>query len=76
ALVDIPLFWTLFCLMFGIVVLVSRICPLTADSILPLIICIMGYGASLVLLVYLIAFKFRRRRSNCYIWCLIFILVS
>ncbi|NXM68780.1 ABCA5 protein, partial [Serilophus lunatus] len=76
ALVDIPLFWTLMCLMFGILVLFSQTCPLPASTILPLIICIIGYGISLVLLVYLIAFKFHRRRSNHYIWSLIFILVS
>uniref|UniRef100_A0A663M5Y7 ABC transporter domain-containing protein n=1 Tax=Athene cunicularia TaxID=194338 RepID=A0A663M5Y7_ATHCN len=64
ALVDVPLFWTLVCLMFGLVVLSLQI------------ICITGYGASLVLLVYLIAFKFRTGRSNRYIWSSIFILVS
>ncbi|NWI57598.1 ABCA5 protein, partial [Calyptomena viridis] len=76
ALVDIPLFWTLMCLMFGILVLFNHYCPFQASTILTLIICIIGYGISLVLLVYLIAFKFRRRRSNRYIWSLIFILVS
>ncbi|NXL28585.1 ABCA9 protein, partial [Glaucidium brasilianum] len=76
ALVDIPLFWTLVCLMFGVVVLFNRMCPLQASTVLPLIICIIGYGASLVLLVYLIAFKFRTGRSNRYIWSSIFILVN
>ncbi|NXU87573.1 ABCAA protein, partial [Xiphorhynchus elegans] len=76
ALVDIPLFWALLCLMFGILVLISRTCPLDTDTVLPMVICITGYGVSLVLLVYLIAFKFRRGRSNRYMWSLIFILVS
>ncbi|NXJ80406.1 ABCA5 protein, partial [Trogon melanurus] len=76
ALVDVPLFWTLMCLMFGVVLLLSGICPLQASSILLLIICVIGYGVSLVLLVYLIAFKFRTGRSSRYIWSLIFILVN
>ncbi|NXG20696.1 ABCA9 protein, partial [Grallaria varia] len=76
ALVDIPLFWTVLCLMFGILVLISHTFPFQAHSFLPLIICVIGYGVSLVLLIYLIAFKFRRGRSNRYVWSLIFILVS
>ncbi|NXR03835.1 ABCA5 protein, partial [Sagittarius serpentarius] len=76
ALVDVPLFWTLVCLMFGVVLLFNRTCPLQASTVLPLIICIIGYGVSLVLLIYLIAFKFRMGRSNRYIWSFIFILVN
>ncbi|NXT96579.1 ABCA5 protein, partial [Anhinga rufa] len=76
ALVDVPLFWTLVCLMFGVVLLFSRICPLQASTVLPLIICVIGYGVSLVLLIYVIAFKFRTGRSNRYIWSFIFILVN
>uniref|UniRef100_A0A8D0KU02 ABC transporter domain-containing protein n=1 Tax=Strix occidentalis caurina TaxID=311401 RepID=A0A8D0KU02_STROC len=37
ALVDIPLFWTLLCLMFGFVVLFNRTCPLQASTVLPLV---------------------------------------
>ncbi|NXN71449.1 ABCA5 protein, partial [Himantopus himantopus] len=76
ALVDIPLFWALVCLMFGIMLLFNRICPLQATAVLLLIICVIGYGVSLVLLVYLIAFKFRTGRSNRYLWSFIFILVN
>ncbi|XP_075374992.1 ATP-binding cassette sub-family A member 9-like [Mycteria americana] len=76
ALVDVPLFWTLLCLMFGVVLLFNRICPLQTSTALPLIICAIGYGISLVLLVYLIAFKFRTGRNNRYIWSFIFILVN
>ncbi|NXS90692.1 ABCA5 protein, partial [Jacana jacana] len=76
ALVDVPLFWTLVCLMFGILLLFSRICPLAASTILLLIICTLGYGVSLILLLYLIAFKFRTGRSNRYIWSFLFTLVN
>ncbi|XP_075296728.1 ATP-binding cassette sub-family A member 9 isoform X2 [Opisthocomus hoazin] len=76
ALVDVPLFWALMCLMFGVLLLFNRICPLHTNTVLPLIICAIGYGVSLVLLVYLIAFTFRTGRSNRYIWSFIFILVS
>ncbi|NXY02988.1 ABCA8 protein, partial [Pteruthius melanotis] len=75
ALVDIPFFWSLMCLMFGILVLLTRICPLEASDALTLIICIFGYGISLVLFVYLMAFKFRTGRSNRYVWSFTFILV-
>ncbi|NXN25555.1 ABCA5 protein, partial [Nycticryphes semicollaris] len=76
ALVDVPLFWTLMCLMFGILLLFNRICPLSASTVLLLIVCAIGYGVSLVLLIYLIAFKFRTGRSNRYIWSFIFTLVN
>ncbi|NXB50959.1 ABCA5 protein, partial [Leucopsar rothschildi] len=76
ALLDIPFFWSLMCLMFGLLVLFTRICPLEAHAVLSLLVCIFGYGISLVLFVYLMAFKFRMGRSNRYIWSLIFILVS
>ncbi|XP_014807760.1 PREDICTED: ATP-binding cassette sub-family A member 9-like isoform X2 [Calidris pugnax] len=76
ALVDIPLFWTLVGLMLGIMLLFNRICPLQASAVLLLIVCLVGYGVSLVLLVYLIAFQFRMGRSNRYIWSFIFILVN
>uniref|UniRef100_A0A8B9IYS3 ABC transporter domain-containing protein n=1 Tax=Amazona collaria TaxID=241587 RepID=A0A8B9IYS3_9PSIT len=77
ALVDVPLFWTLLCLMFGVLFSCTHIHLLVANTILSLqIICTIGYGASLVLLVYLIAFKFHTGRSNRYIWSFVFILVS
>ncbi|NXH00986.1 ABCA5 protein, partial [Loxia leucoptera] len=76
ALVDIPFFWSLMCLMFGLLVLFTRICPLETRAVLTLLICIFGYGISLVLFVYLMAFKFRTGRSNRYIWSLIFVLVN
>ncbi|NWH72526.1 ABCA5 protein, partial [Piaya cayana] len=76
ALVDVPLFWTLVCLMFVVVLLLNRICPLHAITVGPMIICFIGYGISLVLLVYVIAFKFRTGRSNRYLWSFIFILVA
>ncbi|NWS41901.1 ABCA5 protein, partial [Probosciger aterrimus] len=76
ALVDVPLFWTLLCLMFGVLLLFNRIWPLQASTLLSLIVCTTGYGVSLILLVYLIAFKFHTGRSNRYIWSFIFILVN
>ncbi|XP_014738256.1 PREDICTED: ATP-binding cassette sub-family A member 9-like isoform X1 [Sturnus vulgaris] len=76
ALLDIPFFWSLMCLMFGLLVLFTRICPLETRAVLSLLVCIFGYGISLVLFVYLMAFKFRMGRSNRYIWSLIFILVN
>ncbi|NXL66386.1 ABCA5 protein, partial [Chordeiles acutipennis] len=76
ALVDVPLFWTLMCLVFGVVLLFNRICPLQASTVLLLIVCVIGYGISLVLLVYLIAFKFRTGRRNRYIWSFVFVLVN
>ncbi|NXG67156.1 ABCA5 protein, partial [Hemiprocne comata] len=76
ALVDVPVFWILVGLMFGVVLLFNRVCPLQASSLLTLIVCLLGYGVSLVLLIYIIAFKFRMGRSNRYIWSFIFILVN
>ncbi|NXM13572.1 ABCA5 protein, partial [Ploceus nigricollis] len=76
ALVDIPFFWSLMCLMFGLLVLFNRICPLETRAVLTLLVCLFGYGISLVLFVYLMAFKFRLGRSNRYIWSLTFILVN
>ncbi|NWX16457.1 ABCA9 protein, partial [Aegotheles bennettii] len=76
ALVDVPLFYTLVCLMFVIVLLFNQTFHLSASLLLLWIVCLIGYGGSLVLLIYLIAFKFRTGRSNRYIWSFIFILVS
>ncbi|KAK2528401.1 hypothetical protein Q9233_007372 [Columba guinea] len=76
ALVDVPLFWTLMCLMFGVILLFNPIFPLESWTVPPLIICLIGYGVSVILFVYLIAFKFRTGRSNRYIWSFIFILVN
>ncbi|OPJ88485.1 hypothetical protein AV530_003038 [Patagioenas fasciata monilis] len=76
ALVDVPLFWTLMCLMFGVILLFNPIFPLEPWTVPPLIICLVGYGVSVILFVYLIAFKFRMGRSNRYIWSFIFILVN
>lgn len=37
ALVDIPFFWSLLCLMFGLLVLFTRICPLETRAVLSLV---------------------------------------
>uniref|UniRef100_A0A8C2UIM8 ATP-binding cassette sub-family A member 9-like n=1 Tax=Coturnix japonica TaxID=93934 RepID=A0A8C2UIM8_COTJA len=74
ALVDVPLFWALMCLMFVFVLLLDRICPMEAFIILPMVA--IGYGVSLTFLVYLIAFMFRKGRTNRYLWSFVFVLVS
>ncbi|POI34577.1 hypothetical protein CIB84_001672 [Bambusicola thoracicus] len=76
ALVDVPLFWVLMCLMFVAVLLFNRICPMQAFIILPLIFSAIGYGFSLIFLVYLIAFIFRKGRTNRYLCSFIFVLVN
>ncbi|XP_025954758.2 ATP-binding cassette sub-family A member 10-like isoform X3 [Dromaius novaehollandiae] len=76
ALVDVSLFWALVSLTFGILLLLFRVSILNASMILSLIVCIIGYGVSLVLLVYLIAFRFRKGRSNRYIWSFILTLIT
>ncbi|XP_021270813.1 ATP-binding cassette sub-family A member 6-like isoform X2 [Numida meleagris] len=76
ALVDVPLFWALMCLMFMVVLLFNRACPMQASTVLPMIFTAIGYGVSLVFLVYLIAFVFRTGRTNRYLWSFIFILVN
>ncbi|OXB75592.1 UNVERIFIED_CONTAM: hypothetical protein H355_015708 [Colinus virginianus] len=76
ALVDVPFFWALMCLMFMVVLLFNRVCPMEAIIILPMIFSAIGYGVSLVFLVYLIALMFRKGRTNRYLWSFIFILVN
>ncbi|XP_072208393.1 ABC-type organic anion transporter ABCA8-like [Excalfactoria chinensis] len=76
ALVDVPLFWALMCLMFMFVLLLNRICPMQAFIILPMIFSAIGYGVSLTFLVYLIAFIFRKGRTNRYLWSFVFVLVN
>ncbi|NWX88064.1 ABCA9 protein, partial [Nothoprocta ornata] len=76
ALVDVPLYWALITLMASILVLFCYSSLFNATTILALIVCIIGYGISLVLHIYLIAFKFRNGRSNRYFWSFIIILIS
>nr|XP_013799944.1 PREDICTED: ATP-binding cassette sub-family A member 10-like [Apteryx mantelli mantelli] len=76
ALVDVPLFWALISIMFGILLVFCRVTILNARMILSLIVCIIGNGVSLVLLVYLIAFTFQKRRNNRYIWSFTLILIT
>ncbi|NXH11827.1 ABCA5 protein, partial [Bucco capensis] len=76
ALVDIPFFWTLISLMFGVVLLLSRVWPLNTREVLTLVTCLIGYGASLVLFIYVVALKFRTGRSNRYIWSFVLILLN
>ncbi|NWI16265.1 ABCA5 protein, partial [Crypturellus soui] len=76
ALVDVPLYWALITLMFVILSLFCNSSFFNATVVLSLIICTIGYGISLVLLMYLIAFKFHKGRTNRYFWSFIIILVS
>uniref|UniRef100_A0A8C9FD21 ABC transporter domain-containing protein n=1 Tax=Pavo cristatus TaxID=9049 RepID=A0A8C9FD21_PAVCR len=68
ALVDVPLFWALI-----MVVLADP--DVFSNLIKPTIFSAIGYGVSLTFLVYLIAFMFRKGRTNRYLWSFVFILV-
>ncbi|NXA35925.1 ABCA5 protein, partial [Eudromia elegans] len=76
ALVDVPLYWTLIGLMFGTLALFCQNSSLNATMILSLIVCVIGYGISLVLHIYVIAFTFRNGRSNRYCWSFLIVLIS
>uniref|UniRef100_A0A674K916 ABC transporter domain-containing protein n=1 Tax=Terrapene triunguis TaxID=2587831 RepID=A0A674K916_9SAUR len=60
ALVDIPLYLILLFSMFGIIFFT----------------CMIGYGASMILFMYVIAFTFRKRCNSCDFWSFILIAVS
>ncbi|NWW85031.1 ABCAA protein, partial [Rhynochetos jubatus] len=75
ALVDIPLCWLLLFSMFGLQFTISNNISGNIDSLFLLITCAFGYGISIVLLVYLISFIFRKG-WNCDFWSFILIVVS
>ncbi|NXQ45813.1 ABC8B protein, partial [Catharus fuscescens] len=75
ALVDIPLCWILFFSMFGLQFAISNKISGSASTFFLLVIGTLGYGISLVLLVYLISFNSRKGWS-CDIWSFILIVVS
>ncbi|XP_074871065.1 ATP-binding cassette sub-family A member 9-like isoform X2 [Carettochelys insculpta] len=76
ALVDIPLHLILLCLMFGIMFALSQRISMSASEGVPLFAVIIGYGASMILFVYVIAFVFRKRCSSCDFWSCILIMVT
>uniref|UniRef100_A0A8C3FUI0 ABC transporter domain-containing protein n=1 Tax=Chrysemys picta bellii TaxID=8478 RepID=A0A8C3FUI0_CHRPI len=69
ALVDIPLYLILLFSMFGIIFALSYKISMSFT-------CIIGYGASMILFVYVIAFTFRKRCNSCDFWSFILIAVS
>ncbi|XP_067403873.1 uncharacterized protein [Emydura macquarii macquarii] len=76
ALVDIPLFLILLFSMFGILFAMRYRISMSAIEALALITGITGYGAAMVLFIYLIAFIFRKRCNNCDFWSFILIAVT
>uniref|UniRef100_A0A8C2UE32 ATP-binding cassette sub-family A member 9-like n=1 Tax=Coturnix japonica TaxID=93934 RepID=A0A8C2UE32_COTJA len=72
ALVDVPLFWALIMVVLADPDVFSNLIKQTTVSRT----CAIGYGVSLTFLVYLIAFMFRKGRTNRYLWSFVFVLVS
>ncbi|NXK69911.1 ABCA9 protein, partial [Sylvietta virens] len=75
ALVDIPLCWILLFSMFGLQFAMSNKIPGSASTFFFLVPGILGYGISLVLLIYLISFNSRKGWS-CDLWSFILIVVG
>ncbi|NWV20453.1 ABCA9 protein, partial [Origma solitaria] len=75
ALVDIPLCWILLFSMFGLQFAMSSRISGSASIFVLLVMGTLGYGISLVLLMYLISFNSRKGWS-CDIWSFILIVVS
>ncbi|KAG6936912.1 ATP binding cassette subfamily A member 9, partial [Chelydra serpentina] len=76
ALVDIPLYLILLFSMFGMIFALSYRISMSASEALALFTGIIGYGVSMILFVYLIAFTFRKRCNSCDFWSFIFIAVT
>uniref|UniRef100_U3JIL5 ATP binding cassette subfamily A member 10 n=1 Tax=Ficedula albicollis TaxID=59894 RepID=U3JIL5_FICAL len=74
ALVDIPLCWILLFSMFGLQFAISNKVSGSASTFFLLVTGMLGYGISLVLLMYLISFNSRKGWS-CDLWSFILILV-
>ncbi|KAM6377162.1 LOW QUALITY PROTEIN: ATP-binding cassette sub-family A member 10-like [Pluvialis apricaria] len=74
ALVDIPLCWLILFSMFGLPFAMSNKISWSVDSVFSLIMGAFGYGISIVLLIYLISFVFRKG-WNCDFWSFILIVV-
>ncbi|KFP90640.1 ATP-binding cassette sub-family A member 10, partial [Apaloderma vittatum] len=75
ALVDVPLCWFLLFSMFGLQFSMSSRIFRSVNSLVFLIMGTLGYGISIVLLIYLISFVFRKG-WNCHFWSFILIVVS
>ncbi|NXB06545.1 ABCA9 protein, partial [Cnemophilus loriae] len=74
ALVDIPLCWILLFSMFGLQFAMSNKISGSASTFFLLVMGTLGYGISLVLLIYLISFNSRKAWS-CGLWSFILIVV-
>ncbi|NXB13674.1 ABCA6 protein, partial [Rhagologus leucostigma] len=75
ALVDIPLCWILLFSMFGLQFAMSSKISGSASTFFLLVMVMLGYGISLVLLIYVISFNSRKGWS-CDLWSFILIVVS
>ncbi|NXU16094.1 ABCA6 protein, partial [Pardalotus punctatus] len=75
ALVDIPLCWILLFSMFGLQFAMSNKISGSASTFFLLVMGTLGYGISLVLLIYLISFNSRKGWS-CDLWSFILIVVG
>ncbi|NWU22183.1 ABCA9 protein, partial [Dyaphorophyia castanea] len=75
ALVDIPLCWILLFSMLGLQFAMSSQISGSASSFFLLVMVTLGYGISLVLLIYVISFNSRKGWS-CDLWSFILIVVS
>ncbi|XP_075034204.1 ATP-binding cassette sub-family A member 9-like isoform X2 [Mixophyes fleayi] len=76
ALVDIPLYWFLLFVMTAILFIFSHRVILDVSVAFLLIFNILGYGAAVVLYVYVIAFIFRRGKSHHDRWSFFFVMTS
>ncbi|NXF79117.1 ABCAA protein, partial [Sclerurus mexicanus] len=74
ALVDIPLCWILLFSMFGLQFAISNKISGNVSTFFLLVTATLGYGMSIVLLIYLISFT-SRKGWNCDLWSFILIVV-
>ncbi|NXM38200.1 ABCA9 protein, partial [Gymnorhina tibicen] len=74
ALVDVPLCWILLFSMFGLLFAMSSKISGSASTFFLLVMVTLGYGISLVLLIYVISFNSRKGWS-CDLWSFILIVV-
>ncbi|KFO87882.1 ATP-binding cassette sub-family A member 10, partial [Buceros rhinoceros silvestris] len=75
ALVDVPLCWLLLFSMFGLQFAMSNKISGSIDCFFFMIMGTLGYGISIVLLIYLISFIFGKG-WNCHFWSCVLIVVS
>ncbi|XP_069511180.1 ATP-binding cassette sub-family A member 9-like [Ambystoma mexicanum] len=76
AMVDVPLLWLLLFLMVIVIRIFTSHVYLTAWGWTALLLCMTGYSGSVILLVYVIAFIFRKGKNNPDFWACIFLMVT